>query len=206
MANVLFSEPTSGVFRIARDISSGRPEPWELIHLCSSSALTGLVVWWATGCAKRARLEGWSTEARAAVALAVVLLACGALSVNYSRDRLGGMAIPFYAMAAFYAVRAAAARALEATTTSRVVLAGMALLLLAGAWQSRAVATIETARVTSLRNQLEWLTKLPERRVEFAERPVYLRIMERMVAQGTSPTAPHPTRYPRWVEMVLREQ
>jgi hypothetical protein len=205
MANVLFSEPTAGVFRIVRDASGGRVEPWALIHLCSSTALTGLVVWWAVGCAKRARLEGWSTESRTTVALGIVLLACGALSLNYSRDRLGGMAIPFYAMAAFYAVRAAASRAMEATTSSSAVLAGVALLLLAGAWQSRAVATVETARVTSLRNRLEWLTKLPERRVEFADRPVYLRIMESMVEQGTASTAPHPTRYPRWVEMVLRE-
>ena len=35
----------------------------------------------------------------------VALAACGALSFDYSRDRLGGMAVPFYALAAYFALR-----------------------------------------------------------------------------------------------------
>ena len=44
---------------------------------------------------------------------------------------------------------------------------------------------------------------LPERRREFAERPVYLQIMEAMIDQGTGPPAPYPTRYPRWIDRTL---
>jgi len=68
--------------------------------------------------------------------------------------------------------------------------------VLAGAWQVRAVGTMEYVRVTALRNQLEWLVTLHERRVRFAERPTYVQIMESMVPQGVDPAAPRPTRYP----------
>ena len=37
---------------------------------------------------------------------------------------------------------------------------------------------------------MEWLVMLPERRLEFAERPAYLGIMNSMIDQGTDPTTP----------------
>ena len=46
ISNVLFAEPTSGVFRILRALSEGRPLPWHFVHLFSSLWLTALIVWW----------------------------------------------------------------------------------------------------------------------------------------------------------------
>jgi len=202
IANVLFSEPTRGVFQIVHHLSEGHPEVWEMIHLCSSAAVTVLIIWWGLRSLKRDPRGQWSPESRVFVAMLVVLLASGVLSFNYSRDRLGGMAVVFYALAAFYAIRAAAERMLVAPR-ARYVVGVVALVLLAAAWQTRAIATIEIARIFALRNQTEWLVRLPERRREFAERPVYLDIMQRMIEQGTT-AAPHlPTRYPRWVKRTL---
>ena len=199
--NVLFSEPTGGVFRIAADTTTGRLEPWELNHLVSSCVLTALIA----GFAIHAwRGGGAPRERRMLVALGVVVVACGALSFNYSRDRLGGMAVPFYAMAAYYAMRYAIDRG--TAVSRRPALAAVLLFALAGMWQLRALSTLETARVTSYRNRLEWLIRLPERRAEFADRPVYLSIMEAMVNQGTADNAPRPTRYPRALEMFMRER
>jgi hypothetical protein len=200
--NVLFSEPTAGVFRIVGDVVSGRPEPWELNHFVSSCALTGLIAWY--GCHLWRNGADASRERRLLVALAAVVAACGALSFNYSRDRLGGMAVPFYALTAYYAL----VYAINWTTSDarRPALAAVLLFALAGAWQVRALATLETARVTSYRNRIEWLIRLPERRLEFADRPVYLGIMESMVSQGTADSAPRPTRYPRALEMFLHER
>ena len=203
MLNVLFSEPTRGTFRIVHDLSDGHPEIWEMSYLLSSAALTGLIGWWGIG-AVRTRNKGgeWSHDARLFVALIVVLAASGVLSFNYSRDRLGGMAVVFYALAAFCALRAAAERAL-AGRRARGIAAAVALALLATAWNTRAVASLEIARVFALRNQTEWFVRLPERRKEFAERPVYLRIMESMIDQGTAPGAILPTRYPQLVKRTL---
>jgi hypothetical protein len=203
VANVLFSEPTAGVFRVVNDVVSGRPEPWELNHLGSSCALTGLIVWFAIHAWRSASAEA-ASDRRLIVALVVVLGACGALSFNYSRDRLGGMAVPFYALAAYHAVRYAIAHV--SVESPRPALAGVLLCALAGAWEIRAVTTLETARATSYRNRIEWIIRLPERRAEFAERPVYLGIMEAMVNQGTAEGSPHPTRYPRAIEMFLHER
>ena len=66
-----------------------------------------------------------------------------------------------------------------------------------GAW------LVRIARIFAARNQTEWLVLLPERRVEFAARPVYLRIMHAMIDQGTAPRPPHPTRYPQVVRRTL---
>lgn len=200
MASLLFAEPARGVFRIVEAWSQGRAQAWQFAHVGASIGLTSVIAWWGV---HSLRIKGgWSTESRAFVTLAVVLLACGALSFNYSRDRLAGMAVVFYAVAAFFALRAAASRAVEASP-GRFTAAALAVFVLAVAWQTRAIATIEYVRATAWRNHMEWLVMLPERRVEFAERPAYLRIMDSMIEQGTDPAAPRPTRYPAWVALTI---
>ena len=195
MLNVLFAEPTRGTFSIVRAIVRGQAETWQFIHLGSSVLMTALIGWWGIREVTRVRTAGWSAEARAFLLLLVSLLACGALSFNYSRDRLGGMAVPFYAIAAYYAFRAAVRWAAESGRL-RMTAAAVALLLLSAGWHARAVGTIERVRLTAFRNQIEWLATLPARRLEFAHRTTYLRIMESMTSQGVDRPAPRPTRYP----------
>lgn len=208
IANVLFAEPTGGLFWIIRDFSNGYREPWGILLMSSSLALTATIAWWGIrACVASLRTGRWSSEARTFVALLVSLLACGVLSFNYSRDRLGGMAAVFYALSAFYALRSAADRVSAASdptlTPTRRFAAALALVLLAGAWEARAVGTIEWTRRISVRNELGWLVGLAPRRREFADRPEYLAIMNSMVAQGTVGTGPRPTRYPWWIARVL---
>jgi hypothetical protein len=200
IANVLFSEPTRGVFGIVWTITHGLAAPWEYIHLLSSLATTGLIGWWAVGALRRVRREGWSREPRAAVVLAFALLACGALSFSYSRDRLGGMALPFYALAAFYATRAALARCAGPGGVNRLALIG--LVMLGAFWGVRAAGAVEALRAFSARNQLEWMTHLPARRQEFAERPTYLAVLETLRDQGLR-DAPLPLRSARALIGVL---
>jgi hypothetical protein len=195
IANVLFSEPSRGVFTLTWTIGHGVAEAWEYIHVVSSLALTALIAWWAVRAVAHARSTGWSAESRTAVALGLALLACGALSFNYSRDRLGGMAVPFYAAAAFFAFAAAARRAGGLPVAGRR-LATAGLLALGVLWGLRTIGTFETLRAFSARNQLEWMTQGPPRRVEFADRPTYLAIMRDLRAQGTLAGTPRPTRYP----------
>jgi hypothetical protein len=200
VANVLFAEPSKGRFRILREASLGRFAPWQAIHLVSSVVLTALIVRWGLTAVKRDQ-KGWSTEGRVVLALTATLLACGVLGFNYSRPRLGGMAVPFYALSAYYAVRAAAARIAE-TSWLRFWVACLGLLLLSAAWQVRAYSTIEYARATALRNQQQWFTLLPDRRTEFADRPVYRAYLEALVEQGIAPDSPRPMR-PAWIRDIL---
>lgn len=202
VANVLFAEPTAGAFRMTRDISQGEAEPWQILYLASSVGLTSLIAWWGIGALRSVAVPRWSRESRTLVAMLVALATSGALSFNYSRDRLGGMALVFYAVAAFFAVRAAVARTAHASP-ARCVSAVAALLLLAGAWQIRAIHTLEYERKRAVNSRNEWITDLHQRRVEAAGQPVYLRIMEDLVPQGTAPQTVRPTGYPRWVLSTL---
>jgi hypothetical protein len=202
ISNALFAEPARGVFRIVQAWSEGRAQAWQVAHAGSSIGLTGVIAWWGLRSLRDARRHGWSLESRACVAAAVVLLACGVLSFNYSRERLAGMAVVFYGIAAYFALRAAAASALQAPRM-RFAVTGLALLVLSAAWHTRALATIEYARATARRSHMEWLVMLPERRLEFAERPAYLGIMNSMIDQGTDSTTPRPVRYPEWVALTI---
>jgi hypothetical protein len=205
IANVLFTEPTDGVFRLVRGLKEGGLQSWQVMYVASSLVLTALIAWWAVDAMRRARTTGWSREARLVAVLAVVLAGCGALSFDYSRDRLGGMAVPFYACAAYFGVRLAVTRAASA---SRPILVGAVavLVLLAGAWQLRAVYTLEFTRQRTVNSQREWITDLLRRRAEAETRPAYRRVLEAMAPQGTSPEGTtHRTEYPRWLYRLLGE-
>ena len=96
IANALFAEPGRGVFRIVQAWSEGQVQAWQVAHVGSSIGLTGLIGWWGAAVAsRRAQTGGRSSRAPSSHG-AVVLLACGALSFNYSRERLAGMAVVFY--------------------------------------------------------------------------------------------------------------
>jgi hypothetical protein len=127
------------------------------------------------------------------LATVAALLASGALSFNYSRERLGGMAVVFYAMAAFHAVRAASSQLVQ---VARVRLGSVALvlILLSAGWSIRAIATLEWARGHSWSNQREWFVMLPEREISFARRPTYQRLLTSM---------PRPTPYPDWFARLI---
>jgi hypothetical protein len=204
IANVLFAEPTEGVFRITRAVSEGRLQPWHIVYVLSSVLLTVLIVWWGIGTLKRTVDARWSAESRLFVGMSVVLAACGVLSFNYSRDRLGGMAVVLYALAAFFAVRAAAWRAAHASKVTAAVTA-VTLLLLASAWQLRAMYTIEFTRQRAVNSHREWITSVRRRQLEFAGRPVYLRIMQEMMDQGIAPHRIQRTSRPRWLVRLLGE-
>jgi hypothetical protein len=107
-------------------------------------------------------------------------------------------------VAAFFAVRAAALRA-SSLSGARFAAAALALVLMAAAWQARAVATVEWVRAHASGNQQEWFVRLPRRRVDFAHRAFYMSIMESMIEQGTDPAAPRPTRFSDRVRRILGE-
>ncbi len=205
VANILFSEPSAGRFRIVFDLIQGQIEPWEVNHVISSVALTALVAWWGLRTWKREAGGPWTLEMRVFAATVVTLAASGALGFNYARDRLGGMAVVFYAMAAYFAMRAAGRRAVLARP-GRMLAACAALVLLAGAWQVRAIGTLEDVRVRSENTQREWLTDLQWRRVERADRPTYLRILNELVDQGLDPSLAQRTSYPDWAVALLGER
>jgi hypothetical protein len=202
LSNILFSEPTSGTFIVVKHLKEGTAQPWELNHVLSSTALAILVAWWGIGAVRRGAGARWSVDARLFAIFVAAVAASGALGFNYSRDRHGGMAVVFFAFAAFEAVRALAARAQEARQ-SRATTIAVALLLLAGAWQLRAIGTLEHERLLSWKNHREWITNLQLRRVASARDADYLQVLDAMVNQGTRLGEPEPTHYPAWFVALI---
>jgi hypothetical protein len=204
MLNVLFDEPTAGLYFITRNLRFGGIQAWEIINLGSSALLTAIIVW-AGWRAWSGRARASAIEPRAYAAMLVALLASGALSFDYSRDRLGGMAAVFYALAAYFAF-------VQLDTwrgVGRGVLRGLATLALvaiAAGWAVRAYGTVEWVKRTSEMNHEGWLSQLAPRRQRFADRTVYVQIMESMVPQGIDPSAPRPTKRPYWLATALLPQ
>ena len=114
------------------------------------------------------------------------------------------MAVPFYALTAFYAIRAAAVRA-SAASMKGAAIAAIALLLLGSTWQLRVLHTIENTRQRAVNTEREWSTHFHRRLTEFSDRTVYTRILEEMLPQGTNPAAVRRTSYPRWMVRMLGE-
>ncbi len=225
--NILFSEPTSGVFRIVRDLRDGGVAVWEINHVISSTVLTALIIWWGVralranpktqnpnpkskrvgfwglgfGIWDLSRRTSWTVESRVFVATVIAVAASAALGFNYTRDRLGGMAAVFYALAAYYAVRTTAEQMVHGPRRFVTSMA-IALLLLAAAWQIRTIGTVEHARLTAFKDRREWITNLQRRRVEFAKRAAYVRILNAMIDQGTSPSVPR-SPMPEWARSVI---
>ena len=203
IANVLFAEPTDGMFRFVRAVRDGQSQPWHAVYAASSLATTLLISWWGVGALRR-RDAAWPADTHLVVALLLTLAASGALSFNYSRERLGAMAVVFYALASYYAVRAAALRA-AARALPIAVVAAVLLMLVASAWQLRALYTIEFTRQRAVNTQREWITRLRGREADFADRPVYLRVLHGMQGQGLAPLTVERTSYPRWFLGLLGE-
>lgn len=203
IANVLFAEPTDGIFRFVRAARDGASQPWHAVYALSSAATTLLIAWWAAG-AFRHRGAASRHDARLVVALVLALAASGALSFNYSRDRLGGMAVVFYALSSYYAVRAAASRAAVAAVPITAA-AAILLMLVASGWQLRALYTIEFTKQRAVNSQREWITHLRRREADFAGRPVYLHVLRGMQEQGLAPLTVERTSYPRWFLGLLGE-
>jgi len=201
--NILFSEPTAGTFRIVRDFTQSKLASWEINELSSSAALTALVIWWGIRTWIREAGQPWSLETRLIVATVLSIGASGALGFNYSRDRMGGMAVVFLAIAAYFAVRSASERIALQTSRARMIGASICLMLLASAWQIRAMGTIDSVRLRGEKVHREWLTDLQQRRVDYSGHTQYLRILEGMAQQGFEPAAA--SLYPDWVQPVLGE-
>lgn len=205
LASILFSEPTTGEFRFTRDLLEGVAAPWQFNHVLSSLALTTLLAWWSWGTLRRSRGRAWTLEGRLVVTVGVTLAASAALGFNYSRDRLGGMALVFLALAGYHAVRRAAA-VTAAESGPRALVLTCLLGLFAATWQLRALGTVEYVRYASERTQREWLTAPFARRASGTQGPAYISLIQRMTAQGTDPAAAVRHSYPKAVMPWMGER
>lgn len=182
-ANVLFSEPTGGVFTITRALMDGTFQVWQVNHLLSSVMVTAVVGWW-----------GWRTwrdpdataDRRLLAMMVVALAASSVLGFKYTRDRFGGVATVFYA-AAVYRAGLAAVHQVLAAHVRPVWLLVVLCLVVQSTWQLRALGTLHYVHTMAAKNRLEWIVGLGDRRARWHDRPTSLRLLDAMERQGSDP-------------------
>lgn len=199
VANVLFSEPGDGVFRYIRAGLDGRLRPWAIVEVLTSTTSSALLVWWAVRTWRRDRSVGWTRESRLLLALVLALGATGALGFNYARDRLGGMAVVFYALASYDAV-AAATGSLREGGVRRFACVVALLVMLSAGWQLRAVVTADYPRLGALRSHREWIATRQHQRLAH-DSGAWQMVFAAMESQGLAlpPRRVIPETWQRWL-------
>jgi len=205
-SSVLFSEPRSGVWVIAREWIEGTPHPRTYVNLAASLFATGLIVWFVVD-----RLKGWirrrATRAdRHVLVFAAILAANCVLSFSYTKDEILTTAGAFYAIAAYGVVRHLLGR-FDLHPRVTFGTAALALLLLAGstAWSIRAIGVHHVLMQQAFRHRNDW-ARLPLRWDADDLRPRTpqgLELTRRLREQALTMRVANPHFAPRWAKLVF---
>ena len=105
LSTVLFAEPRGGVWAFVREVSSGLPEPWQIVNVFTSTATTVIIARYALTRAAAWRAGTFTDADRFVVMFLVVLPANAVFAAAYEKDVIMSPAGLFYAAAAFMVVR-----------------------------------------------------------------------------------------------------
>jgi hypothetical protein len=161
---VLFAEPRGGVLTLGQALHGGDEiRPWMIVNVASSTATTGLLLWFAFVSRWRGGAGAWSHGQRLLVVAAAVLCANAVISYPYTKDQImivGGMAVAA-------AVGPAVAAAIASAPRSALVRAGTALLLavIAASWGFRALGLQHLLAHTAFTTRNDWAAVDPGRAV-----------------------------------------
>ena len=204
--SVAFSEPRSGVYRLAA-AAGGQPlNPATILNMVASMLVTGIIVPRLTGIVRRRRRD-WNDEDRTLVVAVLVGAATAALCVAYLKDEIISTAGVFYALAAFAAGRSLL---LWATAPRRGLAAVAALTMLLSAigplWAFRAAALQFHLRQTAYTTRNDWVWVVnPANRSDWPADPRQLEISKRLRHEALSRRTTSPHFMPRWVERYWDE-
>ena len=159
ISSVLFAEPRGGVWALVRELTSGRPEPWQVVNVVTSAATTLLMVRFAAARVPQWRRAWQRAEAGDAggfndadrfMILFLAVLPLNALFASgYEKDVIMSPAGLFYAAAAFFVFR-------ELLSGAHAAVAPALVLLVAVGWSIRFVGIHDNLRARALSVQDEW--------------------------------------------------
>ena len=158
ISSVLLAEPRGGVWAFTRELTSGRPEPWQVVNVVTSATTTLLIARFAA-----VRLPRWRTAWRAEAGgedgfddadrftiLFLVVLPFNALFASgYEKDVIMSPAGLFYAAAAYFVFR-------ELLSGAKFAIGPALVLVVAVGWSVRFVGIHDNLRARALSVQDEW--------------------------------------------------
>lgn len=130
MGSVLFAEPRAGVFWVVRDVLRQELQPWMVVNMVASTAITVLLVAHVVRGWDRWRRWALDDADRMIAVFVAVLGANATMNLVYTKDVIMSPAGAFFAVAAFAALsaRLTDARLTDATPSRGGALRGTALV------------------------------------------------------------------------------
>jgi hypothetical protein len=147
---VLFAEPRGGVWAFTRELTQGRPEPWQFVNVLTSTATTLVIARFAAARFANWRLWEFDEADRFVIIFLAVLPFNALFAGGYEKDVIMSPAGLFYAAAAYFVFR-------EQLSGRAVVSIAPALaLLIAVGWSVRFVGVHDSLRARALSVGEEW--------------------------------------------------
>ena len=149
ISSVLFAEPRGGVWALVRELTSGRPEPWQAVNVVTSAATTLLIARVAVARLPRWRARQFDDPDRFMILFLAVLPLNALFAGAYEKDVIMSPAGLFYAAAAYFVFR-------ELLSGAKLSVARALILLVAVGWSVRFVGIHDNLRARALSVQDEW--------------------------------------------------
>ena len=195
VGSVLFSQPTVGRFTVINAWRNGPLPPVYLLQIGSSLLTSLLIAWYALGKDEQGRRR-WREPVP--VAFMTTLVVSAAMSYAYSKDEIVSTAGVFYALAAFWALRALLARRPPAWLAPVLIVVA---LTVSSAWATRAVGLHLKLRHGAFEARSEWAYVLhPAARESWPSDARTLRVVSRMRDEALMQPTIAPALLPRWTE------
>lgn len=149
ISSVLFAEPRGGVWIFIRELTSGRPEPWQVVNVVTSAATTLLLARYAVAHLPQWRARRFDDADRFMILFLVVLPLNALFASGYEKDVIMSPAGLLYAAAAYFVFR-------ELLAGASLSMAPALVLLVAVGWSVRFVGVHDSLRARALSVQDEW--------------------------------------------------
>jgi hypothetical protein len=154
--SVLLSEPTAGVFRVTRAVTTGTVEPAMLLEVVSSIAVTLLIASFVWSRRRQWRARQLDRDDRLVLLFGFVLAANAAISYPYTKDVIMSPAGAFLALAAFAAARHVANLPGDVRHPEVAVLLASVALLVGFTWAVRVERLHLVLREAAVVERRDW--------------------------------------------------
>jgi hypothetical protein len=199
LASLLFAEPRDGVYSLLAAWRAREIHPVVVINVISSTATTGLLIWYAATRLPRRR-SAWSDADRMFVAACAAIIVNAAFNAVYVKDEIMSPGGLFYAIAAFVAVRAV----IESLPTLSVPAASLVTCVVAATaavWVFRAVGVHYQLRYDAFKTRNDWVEVLrPDKRDDWPRNPEELALTKRIRGEALDRHTTSPSFMPRWAD------
>jgi hypothetical protein len=149
ISSVLFAEPRGGVWAFVRELTSGRPEPWQVVNVVTSAATTLVIARFAVARLPLWRARQFEDADRFTILFLSVLPLNALFAGGYEKDVIMSPAGLFYAVAAYFVFS-------ELLSGAKRPIAPALVLLVAAGWSVRFVGIHDNLRARALSVQDEW--------------------------------------------------